>query len=90
MKVEIFSVFDSKAKAFMQPFYATAPGLAQRMFRDLVNGGQGAVSQYPEDFTLFHIGTFDDATGQVVALAQHVNLGLASMYKGVGHASDAS
>jgi len=37
------------------------------MFSDAVNNNSpdNALNRYPEDFTLYYIGEFDDATGSV-------------------------
>lgn len=83
MILQVFSVFDSKAKVYSQPFYSINAGVAVRSFTDLVNDPGSSVHRYPEDFTLFQIATFDDARGVVVPLPEHFNLGLAAAFKGV-------
>ncbi|QCQ85112.1 nonstructural protein [Blackfly microvirus SF02] len=63
--VKIFSVWDSKSKTFSQPFYAMTVGVATRNFTDLVNDPQTQVNKYPDDFTLFELGEFEDSTGKI-------------------------
>ena len=62
--MRIFTVYDSKAAIYGQPFYAVTDGIALRMFSDAVNNHSpdNALNRYPEDFTLYYIGEFDDAT----------------------------
>nr|QJB18754.1 MAG: nonstructural protein [Microvirus sp.] len=60
---QVFFCFDSKASAYMPPFFMASKGEAIRAFTDLVNDGQSTVSRYPEDFTLFHAGSWSDSTG---------------------------
>lgn len=67
--IKIFAVYDSKIERFMQPFYAEHVGQALRMWDQLVNDGKSSVSQYPDDFSLFEIGSFDDAKGMVNSLS---------------------
>ena len=64
-EIGIYAIMDSKAEAFMQPFFAQTPGLAQRMCEGTVNDPNSQLNRYPEDFALWRIGSFDDRTGQV-------------------------
>ncbi len=60
----MFTVRDGAAEAFMRPFFAQSTGAAIRSFSDMVNAdGEDVVSQHPEDFTLFSLGTFQEETG---------------------------
>lgn len=81
MKQQMFAVFDSKAKAFMLPFYAPLPAIAVRHFETAANDPNLELCKHAEDFTLFHVGEFDDATGVVAPLLQHVSYGLAASYQ---------
>lgn len=60
----IFAVFDTKAAAYMAPFMMPTIGMAIRQFSDAAQKGDNLMSQHPEDFVLFHLGTFDDATAK--------------------------
>ena len=59
----IFSIQDSKAEAYMRPFFANARGIAIREFTNLVNDKNHPVGQHPMDYTLFQIGTWDEDDG---------------------------
>lgn len=59
---KIYSVFDSKTGAFMQPFQQLSHGQAIRTFTDLVADQQSLISKHPSDFTLYYIADFDDST----------------------------
>lgn len=65
MILEIFSVFDFKAAAYGQPFFTTTRGLALRMFQDECSNEGSNINRHSDDFTLTHIGTYDDTTGQI-------------------------
>jgi len=66
MKLNVYSIFDSAAKAYTAPFFMHNDGLAIRAFQDNVNAEQeNNISKHPDQFTLFKIGEFDDATGEI-------------------------
>lgn len=61
---KIFSVYDSKAEAYMQPFFMAAKGAAIRAFSDLVNDPQHTFGKHPADYTLFELGSYEDCTSE--------------------------
>lgn len=69
--MKIYSVYDCKAEAYMQPFFMATKGLAIRGFEQLVNDPKTTVNKHPEDFTLFEIGEFDDTSGQITGFNIH-------------------
>jgi len=76
MLLHFFSIYDCKSESYMQPFLVRNKGEAIRGFSDLCNDGKSSVSQHPADYTLFHIGTFDDNTGSLNPLASPVSCGV--------------
>lgn len=66
MQLHMFTVYDSKAKAYLPPFFMGQIGQAVRAFSDCVDNAEHAFSKHPEDYTLFRCGTFDDVTGLFV------------------------
>jgi hypothetical protein len=65
----IYSVYDSAAKAYMQPFYCSQDGEAVRLVEGNVNSQEDSIiSRNPDQFTLFKLGKFDDQTGQIEKL----------------------
>lgn len=74
-KLQIFTVRDSKAEAFMSPFFMQANGQAIRAFADSVNGQNEQFSKHPEDYSLWHLGSYDEATGVITCLDVPVCLG---------------
>lgn len=61
----IVSVKDLAAQAFGRPIFVPAPAVAIRSFRDEVNRKDSTddLSRHPDDFELYEVGVFDDATG---------------------------
>lgn len=63
MEMNVFTVFDSAASAYLEPFFAPTLEFALRGFREAVNKEGHQFAKFPEDYTLFHIGEFDQGTG---------------------------
>lgn len=66
MKVNLYSCFDTKAKAFNQPFFFQNNELALRAFANVINDSSHPMGKNPEDFSLYVIGHFDDSNGELV------------------------
>lgn len=63
MILRCYSIFDVKAKAFLPPFFLQAQAMAVRAFADCVNDKAHAFGRNPHDYSLFHVGVFDDESG---------------------------
>ena len=64
MLLQIFSVHDSKAGAYFQPFFQQTEGMAIRIFSDLATDPDHSFNKHPEDFTLFRLGVYNDQNGE--------------------------
>lgn len=84
MKVEMFTVYDSAAKRYLEPFNAVTIEFAIRQFRSSVETPDHLFAKYPEDYTLFHVGTFDMENGCIDALPTPHNLGVGQQFKNGG------
>lgn len=71
MRVQLYSIFDRKARVYLAPFVSRSETDAIRQisasFRD-PQMRDTPVGQHPEDFSLTRVGAFDDETGQIEAL----------------------
>lgn len=72
---KIFSIFDSRALAFLQPFHLPSQAHAIRTVSEAMQEPNSIFADYPEDFTLFEIGSFDELTGELQPMLMHSNLG---------------
>lgn len=65
MKMVVVSVYDGAAQAFGRPVFVNSVGQAIRSFQDEVqrNASDNDLFKHPEDFTLYHLGAFDDNLG---------------------------
>lgn len=69
MKLKIFSVFDSKVSAFMNPIFLRTTPEAIRAFSGAVSEKDSNFCKYPEDYTLFEVGSWDDQTAVIDLLS---------------------
>jgi len=60
MNQKIFTIFDSKANAYLTPFFLHMDGMALRIFKDCINDKNHQFGKHPEDYTLFCIGSWSD------------------------------
>ncbi|AXH77266.1 MAG: nonstructural protein [Microviridae sp.] len=74
-----FSVYDSKAQVFSNPFFSLTTMTALRDFQSAALDSNTQIAQYPEDFVLYEIGAFDDEKGTLVSCLP-VNLGTADQF----------
>lgn len=61
----VFTIRDSKVEAYLPPFLAANVPTAQRLLQDAVRGGDSMLQMHPEDYQLFHVGMFDEQTGEL-------------------------
>lgn len=81
MLLRQFTVYDEKAQAYMQPFFEKTLGSAIRAFTDACNNPQTSFFKHPADFTLFHLGDWDDSTAETISLPTPRSLGTALEHK---------
>lgn len=77
MILQVFSIYDSKAQAFLPPFFLPKESVAIRVFSSAASDPEHAFGAFPGDYTLFHIGSFDDDNAKIETKATPRNLGLA-------------
>ena len=69
MKLQMFAIYDSAAHAYMQPIFSHNEELAVRSWSDAVNQPDTMFFKFPDDYTLHHLGEWDDGTGEFHPLA---------------------
>lgn len=69
---QMYAVFDSKSQAYCNPFLAPREEIAIRDFTRAARDPSLEISQFPEDFSLQHLGSFDDTTGKFEILLNPV------------------
>lgn len=63
-----YSVYDKAVQAFMKPFYCRTKGEAVRSFMEACKDEKMEFNKHAADYTLFQLGSFDDATGRFTSV----------------------
>lgn len=81
MKLKLFAIYDTKAEAYMTPFYLATKGMALRVFADCCNDPDHNFGKNPEDYVLFELGEFDANTGkhEMLRAATTVSNGISTL-----------
>lgn len=72
MKLNVYSIYDSKAQAYNKPFYFHYDGEAIRAFADTVEDPKSVINRHPADYRLYRIGDFDDRGGVLKGVSEPV------------------
>lgn len=81
MILQVMGVFDAKARAYLPPFYSAHVDVGIRVFAECANTADHQVGRNPEDFHLYHLGTWDDSTAKFETLKEPRALGCAQLWK---------
>lgn len=63
MKHMVLAIYDMKLEAYNRPFFTPTIGAAERAISDEVNREGSEMNKHPEDYSLHHLGTWDDTDG---------------------------
>jgi len=66
---ELFSVLDTAASRYMEIFSGPTIEFAIRSFKEACMKKDHQFAKFPEDYSLFHLGTFDEELGIIEAFA---------------------
>jgi len=66
---KIYTVYDQAAGAYLQPFFLDTAGQAIRAFTDCANDQEHLFGKYPDAYTLYHIGTYDESNGNISCIS---------------------
>lgn len=61
---QVYTIHDSKGDAYSAPFHQFNEQLARRSFEAETMNPNSMISKFPEDFDLYHLGTFDIRTAK--------------------------
>lgn len=81
MTMLMFSIFDSKASGWMQPFFCVNRAVACREFTRAVNDPVTGLYSSPGDFELFEVGSWDAMEGKLVTFESRESLGVGVQFK---------
>lgn len=77
MKLKVFTCYDCKVESYGNPFFMKTKGEAIRGFAEVSNDEKSQIAKYPEDFTLFELGEYDDSNGKFVLHSTPISIGKA-------------
>ena len=77
MIINVYTVWDNKVEAYLQPFFSPTKGSAIRAFSEVVNDRSHVFGKNPADYVLFELGSFDDSKGSFNLHAAPVSIGVA-------------
>lgn len=66
MKHQIFTIHDITSELYTQPFFGINDQVAIRSCANLVQNPGTTFYDNPEDFRLYHIGSYDDETLEII------------------------
>lgn len=78
--IRIFTIYDSKAAAYLQPFFCVNNAVAIRSFTQAANNPEHDFNRFAADYTLFAIGEFEPTSGNIAVYESKLNLGMASEF----------
>lgn len=68
MSLQVFTVRDDKAEAFMNPFFMPNQALAVRSIQQCMADPEHTFARFPEDFSLYILGEYDEQSGKFTLL----------------------
>ena len=74
MNVQLFTIYDIKSEAHLPIFSMRNKGEALRAFESTVkdkDNKNNQIAQYPSDYVLKLIGSFDDLSGVITPIEPH-------------------
>lgn len=80
MQQQVFAIYDTKALMYNLPFFQRSQSSAIRTFTDMANDPKSIINRHPQDFVLYYLGTFDDASGEFDQLSNPEHIGAASSF----------
>lgn len=81
MKLQMFSIYDAKAAAYLPPWFVPNVSVAVRSFSNCANDPGHAFCINAEDYTLYHFGSFENESGKVDLFADAHVIGKALQFK---------
>lgn len=85
MIYQVLAVYDGKARAYLPPIYCSNVDVAVRALTDAANTPGHQIERNPLDYTMFHLGVWDDDSGTFTLLDKHINIANAAQLKAADH-----
>lgn len=72
MNYRVYSVYDDKTEAYLQPFFMPTRGAAIRAITDALENPEHQFARHIEDYVLYELGSWDDQKGLFNQQETHV------------------
>lgn len=66
--MRIYAVYDDKARVYGTPQFMLTDGIAIRTLADVVKEPSSMIAKHPEDFSMYELGSYDEASGKITPL----------------------
>lgn len=64
--LKLYSIYDAKLNKFMPPFFCASENDAIRQAQNIASYEPSLISKFPEDYSMFYVGDFDETNGQCI------------------------
>lgn len=81
MILQVMAVFDVKARSYARPFYVAHVDVGVRTFAEAANMPGEQICMHAEDFSLYHLGSWEDETGKFITASQPILICSALQWK---------
>lgn len=71
---KVFTIWDEKVGAYLDPMVAVNKGEALRIMTEVVSNPDHKFNKYAQDFTLFEIGEYDEITGTLIPYKKGISV----------------
>lgn len=72
--LKVFSVYDCKAEGYLPPIFFPTDAAAVRAFASAVQSPEHDFARFPEDYTLFCVGEWNDEAGELTAYGTQISV----------------
>lgn len=66
--LKAFSILDAKASAYGRPMFFPTDAMVVRSLADAVSDTKSDLCRHAADFSMYEVGSFDEASGQLTPL----------------------
>lgn len=81
MILQVMAVYDAKARSYAKPFFVAHVDVGKRAFMTHANTPGNEMYENPEDFTLFHLGSWNDENARYLDTVEPVQVAFAANIK---------
>lgn len=81
MNLTIVAIHDRATDAYSTPIFVHTTGQAIRGFQDEINEPNNPMSKHPDDYDLYQLGEYDNATGAFTNLKEPRQLAIGKQLK---------